>query len=308
MDYTAEDFKFVKREPEGVPEDSRERDSRESFSREKISRKKAFPWCSLILLLLILFCCLFAELVMNHSPLKLNLESRALPPGREFYFGTDPMGRDVFSMIWYGGRISLFIGLGSTLISSFLGILYGSISGFLSDRTDSLLMRFLELLMSVPSILLVVFIQAVLGSSEPAAIALSIGVTAWMNLAKIVRSEVRNLRNSGYIQAARTMHAGFFHILRVHILPNLIPAVMFMVVTNIGTAIASEATLSFLGIGLPVEEVSWGTILAQADQALLTGDWWLIVIPGIFLVVTLVAITNLGNYIRKEGNKKCGNL
>lgn len=274
-----------------------------------INRKyKKFPWCSLVLFSGILLCCLFAEVLMNHSPDKLNLEYISVPPDKIFYFGTDTLGRDLFSMIWCGGRISLLIGIGSAAISAFLGILYGSISALLKETADDIMMRLAELLMSVPSILLVVFIQSAFGSSNPVVIAVSIGITGWMNIAKIVRSQVRGLRNSGYIRAAKMMHAGFFYILKVHVLPNLIPAVMFMIVTSIGSAIAAESTLSFLGIGLPVEEISWGTILSQAGRALFAGSWWLIVIPGIFLTVTLVCITNLGNYIRKEGNKKCANL
>ena len=170
------------------------------------------------------------------------------------------------------------------------------------------MMRFAELVMSIPSILTVIFLQAVIGQSSPLALAAVIGVTSWMNMAKIVRTEVQRIRKSTYIEAARTMGAGFWYILFKHLLPGLVPSIMFMVVTNIGAAIGTEATLSFLGIGLPVETVSWGSMLSQADRALMTGNWWLIVIPGLFLVVTLVCITDIGNYIRKENNRKCSNL
>ena len=124
-----------------------------------------------------------------------------------------------------------------------------------------------------------------------------------MNISKIVRSEVRQIRNADYILAAKTMDGDFFYILRRHLLPNFVSSIMFMVVTNIGAAIGTEATLSFLGIGLPVEIISWGSMLSNADQALLSNDWWIILIPGLFLVVTLVSITDIGNYIRKRNNR-----
>ena len=213
------------------------------------------------------------------------------------------MGRDIFSMIWYGGRISLFIGLAATGLSTLIAVVYGSISGLSSEWVDDGMMRLTEIILSIPSILIVIFIQAIIGQTGPLTIAFVIGITSWMNISKIVRSEVRQIRNADYILAAKTMDGGFFYILRRHLLPNFVSSIMFMVVTNIGAAIGTEATLSFLGIGLPVEVISWGSMLSNADQALLSNDWWIILIPGLFLVVTLVCITDIGNYIRKRNNR-----
>lgn len=266
------------------------------------------PLLSMILLGLIIFGCLFAEFFMNHNPLYLDLSNLSSPPSSVFWFGTDPMGRDIFSMIWYGGRISLLIGFLATGISTAIAVIYGSISACAPRIIDDGMMRFTELVISIPSILTVIFLQAVIGQSNPFALAAVIGITSWMNMAKIVRTEVQRIRTSTYIEAARIMGGSFWYILLKHLLPGLIPSIMFMVVTNIGAAIGTEATLSFLGIGLPVETVSWGSMLSQADRALMTGNWWLIVIPGLFLVVTLVCITDIGNYIRKENNRKCSNL
>lgn len=275
---------------------------------EKPRRGRRFPWVPAVLLALILLGCAAAELLMNHDPAYLALNSLSVAPNGEYWFGTDPMGRDIFSMIWYGGRISLFIGFLAAAISTVIAVVYGSLSAFAPNAVDSLLMRFTELVLSIPSILLIIFIQAILGQSTPLAIAVVIGATSWMNMAKLVRTEVQRLKGSAYIDAARTMGGGFWYILRKHLLPGLIPSILFMIITNIGSAIATEATLSFLGIGLPVETVSWGSMLSQADRALMSGNWWLIVIPGLFLIVTLVCITDLGNTVRKESNRKCSNL
>jgi peptide/nickel transport system permease protein len=245
---------------------------------------------------------------MNYDPTYMDLSNSNVAPNKEFYFGTDSMGRDIFSMIWYGGRASLLIGILSTIISTFIGIVYGSISGVSSEIVDDMMMRLTEIIISIPSILIIIFVQAMLGKSTPISISIVIGITSWMNISKIVRSEVRQIRNSEYILAAKSMGGNFIYIMGKHLLPNFISAIMFMVVTNIGSSIAIESTLSFLGIGLPLETISWGSMLSLAEQALLTNEWWIILIPGIFLVVTLVCITNIGNYIRKINNKKLSNI
>ncbi len=154
-------------------------------------------------------------------------------------------------MIWYGGRISLFIGLAATGLSTLIAVVYGSISGLSSEWVDDGMMRLTEIILSIPSILIVIFIQAIIGQTGPLTIAFVIGITSWMNISKIVRSEVRQIRNADYILAAKTMDGGFFYILRRHLLPNFVSSIMFMVVTNIGAAIGTEATLSFSGHRAP---------------------------------------------------------
>lgn len=262
----------------------------------------------MILLTIIAAGCLAAEWIMTKDPGYPDLQHYSTPPGREFLFGTDTMGRDIFSMVWYGGRISLFIGLFSTTISTLIAVIFGAVSGSAPAWLDGLLMRLAEMILSIPSLLLVVFLQAFLGKANVLTISLVIGVTGWMSIAKVVRTEVRQLRSSEYVLAARCMGGGFFYVLRKHLAPNFVASVMFMVVMNIRGAIVAESTLSFMGIGLPVEVITWGSMLSSAEKALLTGSWWMILIPGLFLIVTLVCITNIGNYLRGTGNRRCRNL
>ena len=275
--------------------------------KEEVKKKKLnrdFPFVSVIVLSLISLLCLFAELIMTKDPTYLDLMNYSKPPGAEFLFGTDTLGRDIFSCIWYGGRISIFIGFFSTLISTFIAVVFGSLSGLAPKWLDSLMMRFTEILLSVPNLLIIIFIQAILGEANVLSISFVIGITSWCSISKIVRTEVRQLRQAEYVLASKNMGGRFFHILRRHLGPNFISSIMFMVVMNIRSAIAAESTLSFMGMGLPLNIISWGSMLSLAEKALMTKAWWIVLIPGLFLVVLLLCVTNIGNYLRKSVNKK----
>ena len=271
-------------------------------------KKNDFPFFSTVLLLFIIIGCLLSELIMTKDPTYLDLANYSRAPCKEFLFGTDTLGRDIFSMIWYGGRISLFIGTVSTVISTVIAVVIGSLSGLAPKWLDTLIMRFTEIFLSIPNLLLVVLIQAILGTANVLSISLVIGITSWTSIAKVVRTEVLKLRASEFVIASRTMGGGFFHILRAHLVPNFFSSIMFMVVMNIRSAIVEESTLSFIGIGLPLEVISWGSMLSLSEKALLTGAWWIILIPGVFLVVTLLCITSIGDCIRKKLNKQESNL
>ena len=266
---------------------------------------KGKPFISIILLVIIVGGCLFAEQLYNHDPSDFYLQNLNQVPGKEFYFGTDSLGRDIYSMIWYGGRASILIGLLSTVIITVIGITYGCVSGMCSEAIDAVMMRVAELLNSIPSLLLVLLFVSVTGEQNIVKISLVIGVTGWFGLARIVRSEVRQIRSSDYVLAARCMGSSFgaCHE-KMHLIPNFVSAIMFVVVSSISTSMSMESTLSFLGLGLPVDVVSWGSMLSLANKALLLNTWWVIIIPGLFLITTLICITNIGNYFRKETNKK----
>lgn len=266
------------------------------------------PIVSMAILAIITLGCLCCELFIPKDPAYMDLFHGSEAPGAEFWFGTDTMGRDIFSMIWYGGRASLLIGFLSTAISTALAILFGAASGLAPRRLDGLLMRLTEIFLSIPSLLLIVLLQSILGKASVASLSLVIGVTSWTSVAKVVRSEVRQLRNSEYVLASRCMGAGFFHILRRHLAPNFFSSILFMVVMNVRSAIAAESTLSFIGLGLPLEVISWGSMLSLSEKALLSGAWWIILIPGAFLVVTLLCVTEIGNWLRGEGDRRASNL
>lgn len=271
-------------------------------------RKSDFPVISLVILLLITIGCILAPVIAKKDPAYLDLMNYTKAPNGEFLFGTDTMGRDIFSCIWYGGRVSLLIGFLATAISTTIAVVYGSVSGISSEWVDTLMMRFSEILLSIPGLLLIIFIQAILGPASVLSISIVIGITSWYSIAKVIRTEVRQIRKSEYVIASRCMGGGFFHILWEHLVPNFISAIMFMVVMNVRSAIVAESTLSFMGMGLPLDVISWGSMLSLSERALMTKAWWIILIPGTFLVVMLVCLTNVGNWLRKSANRKESNL
>ncbi|MEQ8175452.1 MAG: ABC transporter permease [Syntrophomonadaceae bacterium] len=269
---------------------------------------KGKPIISFIILSIIVLGCIFARHVYNHDPTGFYLQSLSQSPNSEFYFGTDSLGRDIYSMIWYGGRASIAIGLLSAAIITGIGVAYGCISGTASSRVDAVMMRATEIVNSIPALLLLLLLTSVMGTQNIVKISFAIGVTGWCALARIVRSEVRQIRGCEYVLAARCMGGSLPHIMRRHLIPNLVSIIMFVVVSSISSSMSMESTLSFLGLGLPVDVISWGSMLSLANKALLLNTWWVIIIPGLFLVTTLVCITNIAYFFRKETNKRETNL
>lgn len=269
----------------------------------KVQKLKGKPILSVLVFVAIVSGCLFAPLIANHDPAKFYLDTLNQAPNGEFYFGTDSLGRDLFSIMFYGGRASILIGILGAAIIAVIGTIYGCISGTAYDGVDSLMMRFTEMCGSIPTLLMVLILTAVYPADNVIAMAIVIGITGWFSLARIVRSEVRQIRNSEYVLYARSTGGKFLYVMRRHLIPNFLSAVMFVVVSNISSCITMESTLSFLGLGLPVDVLSWGSMLSLANKALIMNTWWVIVIPGLFLVITLLCITNIGNFLRKETNR-----
>lgn len=271
-------------------------------------QRRGWPVCSAVILAAVVLICLGSGLLPGGDPAYMDLQNCGVPPSARFWFGTDAMGRDVFAMIWAGGRVSLFIGAVSAAASTAIGVAVGAAAGWAPGWVDGLLMRLTEILLSVPSLLLVVLLQAALGRPGPLSLALALGAVGWTGIAKVVRTEVRQMRRCGYIQAAKSMGGGFFYLLRRHMAPNFFPSILFMIVMNVRNAIAAEATLSFMGLGLPPEAVTWGAMLSLAEKAALGGAWWAVLAPGIFLAAVLLSMTSLGERLRGRAGQGEGNL
>ncbi len=263
---------------------------------------------SYVIFLLIVAGSLLADVIASKDPSYLDAYNTFAAPGGEFILGTDSLGRDIWSGIWHGGRISIIIGFVSTAISTVIAIVYGAASGMAGDRVDTVMMRFTEIILSIPGILLIIFIQAMLGKADILSISVVIGLTSWPSIAKVVRMEVRQLRRSDYILVSRAMGGGFGHILRKHLVPSLVPSIMFMVIMNVRSAIVTESTLSFMGLGLPIETVSWGSMLSLSQNALMSGAWWVIIFPGFALIAFLMALTDIGNRYKDSAMRRESNL
>lgn len=248
--------------------------------------------------------CLLAPLLVSKDPAYLDLDHCNTAPCAEFPFGTDSLGRDIFSGIWYGGRISILIGLLASALSTAIALVYGSVSALAPKWADSVMMRFLEIFLSIPKLLLVLFLQAIAGEATVFSLAVIIGSTLWPAIARVVRTGVRQLRSSEYILAAKAMGCSFPHILKWHLAPNFMASISFPVVMNVSSAIATESTLSFLGMGLPLEVISWGSMLSLAQTSLLSGCWWIVIIPGAFLVTLLMCLTNIAGFQREYANAR----
>lgn len=272
------------------------------------SHAKGIPVFSMAVLILILLGCLLADVISSPDPGYLHIYNILERPGRAWIFGTDNLGRDIWSCIWHGGRISIAIGIISSLISTLLAIIYGAISGMASKTADAVMMRVLEIILSIPQLLIIMLAMGFIGRANVLTMSLVIGLTGWFSIAKVVRMQVRQIRNSDFILIADAMGGSFAHILKNHLVPEFVPSIMYMVVMNIRSAIVAESTFSFIGLGLPVGTVSWGSMLSLADEALLSGAWWIIVIPGVFLVALLVSITDIGNWYRQVNTRKASNL
>ena len=269
---------------------------------------RRLPILPLITLAVIAAACFLCPFFLHTDPSYMELGSTSAAPCATHLFGTDTMGRDIFAGIWYGGRISLGIGLLAALISTIIAFIIGAFSGLAPDAVDAATMRITDILLSIPSLPLVILLQAVLGYANVLSLSMVLGLTGWMNMAKLVSTEVKQLRDTEYVIAAKCMGGGFFYILRRHLAPNIMPSVIFMSVMNIRSAIIAESTLSFMGMGLSTETITWGSMLSLADKAFMTGAWWIIIIPGAFLALTLLSITDIANVFGSGLNKRHSNL
>lgn len=267
---------------------------------EKRLSSRGKPPASLAVLAVVVLGCLGCEIIAPGDPAYMDLAHCAASPCAAFPLGTDTMGRDIFTMLLHGGRVSLGVGVLAAALSTAVALLLGALAGWLPHWADGLMLRGMEIFLSVPGLLMVVLLQALLEADTVVGLALVLGLTGWVSMAGVVRTEVRQLRSSEFVAAARCMGGGFFHILCRHLLPELLPSIAYMAVMSLRSAMIAESTLSFMGLGLPVETVSWGSMLSLAENALLTGAWWVIVVPGVCLVVTLLCVTELGEYLRRR--------
>jgi peptide/nickel transport system permease protein len=237
-----------------------------------------------------------APWLSTHDPLQLNLDAILAPPAPDHFFGTDTLGRDVFSRMLYGARVSLWVGFVSVGISVGIGMTLGLIAGYFRGLADECIMRFVDVMLCFPSFFLIL---AVIAFLEPSLvnIMIVIGLTSWMGVARLVRAETLSLRERDFVHAARLAGASSPRILLLHILPNAAAPVLVSATLGIAGAILTESSLSFLGIGVQHPLPSWGNILIEGKQTLGIA-WWLSLFPGLAILLTVLGYNLLGEGLR----------
>ncbi len=230
-----------------------------------------------------------------------------------FLLGTDNQGRDILSTIMHGARLSLGIGLAAVLLALVLGVSLGLVSGYFGGRIDAVIMRVADVQLSFPAILIALLIDGVarvaLAGERHEEIAipvlvLSIGFAGWVQYARTVRGSTMVERNKEYVQAARVIGRRPLAILLAHVLPNVMGPVLVIATIHIATAIITEATLSFLGVGVPPTQPSLGTLIRVGNEFLYSGEWWITIFPGIALIVLVLSVNLLGDWLRDALNPK----
>ena len=242
------------------------------------------------------FAAIFAPLLATHDYLLRDNNAILLPPSMEHFFGTDSLGRDVFSRMLYGARVSLWVGFVAVGIALSIGVTLGLIAGYFRGLVDECIMRFVDVMLCFPSFFLILAVIAFLGPGL-FNIMVIIGLTSWMGVARLVRAETLSLRERDFIHAARLSGAGTLRILFRHILPNAAAPVLVSATFGIAGAILLESSLSFLGIGVEIPMPSWGNILIEGKQTLGVA-WWLSLFPGLAILLTVLGYNLLGEGLR----------
>jgi peptide/nickel transport system permease protein len=250
-----------------------------------------------IVIVLLGVAAIAAPSLAPHDPLQQNLLLRLQPPSGENWFGTDELGRDVFSRVVVGLRVSLMIGFISAAISISIGTIIGLIAGYWRGWLDAVLMRVVEIVLCFPTLFLILMILAVLDKPSIYMVMAVIGLTSWAGLARMVRGEVLSMRERDFILVARGLGLSTPRILLIHLLPNVISPVIVAATLTVGAAILTESGLSFLGLGVQPPLPSWGNILTSGKDFIHIA-WWLSLFPGIAILVTVLAFNLLGEGLR----------
>ncbi|MBH8597495.1 ABC transporter permease [Thermoactinomyces sp. CICC 10523] len=261
-------------------------------------RKNILAMTGLVLILLIALMSIFGPMISPYDYSDQNLKDGInLEPSSEHWFGTDDLGRDVFVRVCEGGRISLTIGLMAALIDLLIGVIYGGIAGYRGGRTDEVMMRIVDILWGLPYLLTVILLMVVMPPGL-GTIILALTVTGWLNMARLVRGQVLQLKEQEFVLAARTLGAGTKRILFKHLIPNAMGPIIIMLTLTVPSAIFAEAFLSFLGLGVQAPIASWGTMINDSLITILSGEWWRLFFPSLFLCITMLAFNALGDGLR----------
>ncbi|HMS04235.1 MAG TPA: ABC transporter permease [Burkholderiaceae bacterium] len=284
-------------------------------------RKSPTAIVAAVVALICVIATVFAAWVAPHNPFDLTtleLSDARLPPAweeggtRKYLLGTDDQGRDILSALIYGARISLIVGFASVVLSVLIGVTLGLIAGFRGGWVDSALMRLCDVMLSFPAILVALLVAGIgraMFPNAPESLAFgvliaSIALTGWVQYARVVRGSTMVERNKEYVQAARVTGVRGSRIMWRHVLPNVLGPVLVLATIQVATAIITEATLSFLGVGAPPTAPSLGTLIRTGNDYLFSGEWWIAVFPGVMLIIIALSVNLLGDWLRDALNPR----
>jgi peptide/nickel transport system permease protein len=266
-------------------------------------RGEGFPLIPVLILLFIAFVAIFANVLAPHDPQIGSLARRFRPPAWQhggswaYPLGTDHVGRDVLSRLIFGARVSMIVGLAAVLVAGSIGTVLGIISGYLGGWVDQVIMRITDTWLALPALTFAIFLAAIVGPSEFNIIAI-LGGVYWTRYARVIRGEVLSLKEREFVRLAIVAGCSRRVIMWRHILPNVINSAIVLATLMLGVVIVTEASLSFLGIGVPPPKPAWGLMLADGKQGLMVGYWWLTVLPGLCIMLMVLSANLLGDWLR----------
>lgn len=265
----------------------------ESWQRLNYNRLAMFGFYSLVILIVM---AIIGPFLTPYTYYETHLHLKNQPPSFEFWFGTDELGRDLFTRVWWGARISLLIGIVASLVDLVIGVFYGSLAASVGGKIEEFMMRLADILYSIPYLLVVILLMVVIGSGITTII-IALTLTGWISMARIVRGQILQLKELDFVKAAQSMGASRFRVLSRHLIPNALGSVIVTVTLTIPTAIFAEAFLSFLGLGVQAPIASWGTMANDGLPALRYYPWRLF-FPAGFISLTMLSFNLLGDGLR----------
>jgi peptide/nickel transport system permease protein len=269
---------------------------------------KSLPWLAFVILFILLIMIIFPSFMSSHSPYEMELANRLTPPmwdkngSPNYPLGTDTLGRDVLARIVYGSRISMLIACFVMITSGMIGIILGVIAGYMGRWVDSIICRFVDSFLAIPSIFLALVFAVVLGQST-ITLVLALTLVTWARFTRIIRGDVIGLKSQTFILQAKVAGSSPMRIMMVHILPNILSSIMILMVVNISQTILIEASLSFLGAGVPPPNPSWGQMISEG-RSYVTSAYWISLFPGLALALTVLSFQIFGDWLRDKLDPK----
>jgi peptide/nickel transport system permease protein len=262
-----------------------------------------FPLIPTLILLTIAFVAVFANFLAPHNPELGHLTARFKPPfweakgSYQYLLGTDQLGRDVLSRLIYGARISMVVSIFAVAVAGVIGTTLGIVAGYIGGWADQIIMRLTDTWLALPALTFAIFLAAIVGPSMWN-IVIILGLTYWTRYARVIRGEVLSLREREFVRLAVVAGCSKWTIMLRHILPNVINTAIVLATLMIGVVIIAEATLSFLGVGVPPPQPAWGLMLSDGKQGLMVGYWWLTVFPGLCIMLMVLSSNLIGDWLR----------